>query len=120
MLICFLRNVLFCQHTFAPKYAMKRIKPSIIFICILLLFASALSAQEHVSNQWIDEGYALFNAKKYKEAVVEFTKAIYMDAENEDALLFRGVSYIGLGNYQQALKDINKVLELNPGKRNCI
>ena len=51
---------------------------------------------------------------KYDEAVVDYTEAIGLDAEN--ALLHnnRGYGYISLGEYQKAIDDFNEAVRLDP------
>ncbi|HKI82127.1 MAG TPA: tetratricopeptide repeat protein, partial [Pseudodesulfovibrio sp.] len=63
----------------------------------------------------LDKGYAALCQKDYKSAQDVFKEAVDKDPNNPD--LWRQLAYIelGLGNKDEALKDFEKVNELEPG-----
>ncbi len=63
----------------------------------------------------LDKGYAALCQKDYKSAQDVFKEAVDKDPNNPD--LWRQLAYIelGLGNNDEALKDFQKVNELEPG-----
>ena len=60
------------------------------------------------SSQW------LYSEGKYNKAIDFANEAIAIDQEDALAYYYRGVSCIGLKNYQQGLEDLNAVLQLYP------
>lgn len=50
----------------------------------------------------------------FNQAVIEFSKAMEIDPENESAYNNRGYAYIGLGRYNEAVKDLSRAIELEP------
>ncbi len=67
------------------------------------------SAKEHFLN-----GNNLFDESKFNEAIEEFTKAISIDKEYASAYFNRALNYILIKDYNNAKKDINAVMELEP------
>ena len=63
----------------------------------------------------LDKGYAALCQKDYKSAKDVFKEAVDKDPDNAD--LWRQLAYIelGLGNKDEALKDFEKVNEMEPG-----
>lgn len=51
---------------------------------------------------------------KYKQQLIETTKIIENQPDNEKAFNDRGLAHYNLGNYQQALEDFTKAIELKP------
>lgn len=49
----------------------------------------------------------------YDEAIKYFTYAVDLGSENQQLFLNRGLTYEILGEYQKALEDLNKTLEIN-------
>jgi tetratricopeptide (TPR) repeat protein len=49
-----------------------------------------------------------------KNTIQLFTKAIQEDPKNPQAYFHRGKAYWEVGNYELAVEDFTKVLELNP------
>ena len=53
-------------------------------------------------------------AKKYEEAIADFSNVISLKPESEDAYCNRGNAYYRLGKTDLALKDYDIALKLNP------
>ena len=51
---------------------------------------------------------------------MDYNKVLELIPTNEDAYNNRGFNYGDLGNYQQAINDYNKAIELNPNMRRHI
>jgi tetratricopeptide (TPR) repeat protein len=58
--------------------------------------------------------YILFLKEKYEEAIKFFNESIKKDPANIDAYYGRGLCFKSLGNTEQAKKDFEKALEINP------
>lgn len=56
----------------------------------------------------------LYSKGEYSKAIAQSNEAIAIDEEDVLAYYYRGVSYIGLNNYQQGIEDLNTVLQLYP------
>ncbi|MCK4261221.1 MAG: tetratricopeptide repeat protein [Halanaerobiales bacterium] len=72
--------------------------------------------KEHPKNSrgYFFKGKIYYERKKFKEALLSFTKAINLEPEFADAYNNRGVIYKNLRMYEIALEDYSKSIELNP------
>ena len=61
-----------------------------------------------------EEGYALFNKRKYEEAREFFTQAIDMNTNMARAYGMRAATYNRTGLYKKALADLNDAIEIQP------
>lgn len=61
-----------------------------------------------------DKGNDAFSAGNYTDAVNFYTKAIEIDSGNHVLYSNRSAAYAKAGKYDEALKDANKVLDINP------
>ena len=116
-------NLLFCYE---PEY-FDYLKPYIFAgrgeaNLILERFKFAISDYKTAIDLGIDDpsdnygklGYAKFVLNKYASAIKDFNKAINLGTNNESIYLFRGCSNYELKNFQSAIDDFEKVLEINP------
>ena len=63
---------------------------------------------------WYKEGYALAVARKYRDAISFYNKAIEADPLNALAFNARGWAYYKISDYKSALNDNNRAIELRP------
>lgn len=63
----------------------------------------------------LEEGFKLFQAKQYAQAVNTFSRVIEVDPSNPYAYLGRGGSYFGLNEYRKAKTDLDTSIRLNSG-----
>src|SRR5579859_1648765 len=70
---------------------------------------------QKTKEQWFNEGLALFEAGKFKEAIETYDHAIQIDSKYARAYGRRGDAYGGLKEYAKAIEDYNRVIELDPG-----
>lgn len=59
-------------------------------------------------------GWINFRVEKYEPAIEYFNKAIIADETYADAYYMRGLSYQGIGNNSEALKNYKACLQVNP------
>jgi len=85
---------------------MKRI--AVIFL--LLVFETNGSSQ----NLWYAQGEDAFNSGDNQGAIDFFTIGIAEYPGNAGLYIIRGLIYAKLGNYQQAIKDYDRAIELDP------
>ncbi len=64
-------------------------------------------------NLYIRQGYDLFRAGNYSEAIEVVNQAIKIQPDNSDAYFLRGASYHKLKQYQQAKVDFDKCINRN-------
>lgn len=55
-----------------------------------------------------------FKTKDYQEAITNYTKAIIIDSTHDDAFRDRGIAEVELSKFDEAKKDFNIALSLNP------
>ncbi len=63
----------------------------------------------------ISKGVELLNKAKFKDALVEFNRAIKADPANAEAYSNRGTVKRKLGMYKEALKDYDTAIRIDPG-----
>lgn len=78
----------------------------------MLLFSSSIIAQS--AKEFYTSGLIKYKGKKYKEAIVDFSKAIKKDSKFYDAYIMKGQSYEQLNENKKALKEYSKILKINP------
>jgi len=61
-----------------------------------------------------ERGQTLSEYEEYKLAIVEFSEAIRLDAENEVAFNNRGVAYNELSQYDKAIADCTEAIRIDP------
>ena len=66
------------------------------------------------ANAWKKEGNLALQEKKFQDAVNCYTEAIKLDASNHIFYSNRSAAYASLGQYEKALDDANKTVELKP------
>jgi serine/threonine protein kinase len=65
-------------------------------------------------EQWLEEGYALLNLKRYEEALVAYEQAIRLDPNYASAYHKKGEALYTLKRYEEALVAYEQALRLNP------
>jgi len=73
-----------------------------------------------IVTQAINSGEALHSQRKYREAILEFDRAIKLDARNVEAYRLRGRSKRENADLQGSLSDFNKALEIEPNSNRTI
>ncbi|MBW1997086.1 MAG: tetratricopeptide repeat protein [Deltaproteobacteria bacterium] len=61
---------------------------------------------------YVRRGYVLHRKSRYREALVEYGKAVKLDPKNHEAYFFRGLTLIELGEYEKASQDFKTVIQL--------
>ncbi len=59
-------------------------------------------------------GYTAVENGKYKDAIVNYTKAIQLDSSFSEAFRYRATAYCYLKNYTEALADFDRAIKLDP------
>ena len=67
-----------------------------------------------LSKDYYDVGAVSLRSQDYDSAIASFTKAVYYDAKNSEALLGLGNAYRGSGDSVNAMTIYNRVIELFP------
>jgi len=73
----------------------------------------ALEIEPKNSVYYYDRGRFEYWSERYKEAVIDLTKGIEL-RPTEKKYLFRGNSYMALGEFDFAMADFNSALEIDP------
>eukprot|EP00388_Colpodella_angusta_P031841 GDKK01024522.1.p1 GENE.GDKK01024522.1~~GDKK01024522.1.p1 ORF type:complete len:574 (-),score=226.68 GDKK01024522.1:453-2174(-) len=71
-------------------------------------------ASDPTGNLWKNEGNDHLNAGRVKSAIESYTKAIECDSKNHIFFSNRSAAYFKLLEYQNALKDADECIALNP------
>ena len=95
---------------------MENILKSSVIVLMIILAVIALtqpdSTTEKNISQKLNEGIALCNQGKYQEAINLYNE-ILKDNPKNFALTLRGVAYTGLQNYDAAITDFSKAIEIS-------
>jgi Flp pilus assembly protein TadD len=111
--------------------AVRQISPAVTVrhdntIAYMLPTGSALPAGGALSAQvpsrpdpllatvYFNAGFAHYEAKRYTEAIADFTRALEVKSDDEASLRYRSYSYCDLEDYDKALADFNEFIRLNP------
>jgi tetratricopeptide (TPR) repeat protein len=81
-----------------------------LFIGILLI--SSVFSQS--AKKFYKSGQDFFDAGNYKDAIAQYTSAINISPEYEEAYQMRGLSYQMLKEHQKAADDFNRAVIFNP------
>lgn len=69
---------------------------------------------QKTKEEWLEEGYMLFNARRYKDALVAFERSGKLDPAFADAYEARGTTLYYLGRTDEALSAYEEAIQLNP------
>lgn len=75
-----------------------------------------LSAITHNKTFHIQRGIKDYGRGRYREAIGDFTRALFLDPASATAFLERGKAYIELGKLEDGLSDFSRVIELSRSK----
>ena len=76
---------------------------------------SAEAAASNEAKKYNERGNASYNSKNYDQAIAEFTKAIELSPQFEEAYNNRGVAKFSKRDYSGAVADYTKAIESFPG-----
>jgi len=71
------------------------------------------AAAANDANNFYQRGLLLITQRDFSGAVVEFNQALARDPNHIDALYNRGLSFYNLGQFERAIPDFTRVIELN-------
>jgi len=89
-----------------------------LFTC-LILFSALLHAQLSVKEKrqmerLYNSGIEQLKAKQYVDAISAFNQCLVFDETNADAYLQRGRAKAAMGQYSEALTDLDRALQYAP------
>lgn len=73
-----------------------------------------LSAFEY--SQWVNSGRLYLDSLNYKEAILDFSTAIYLEPEEPAAYFFRSQAFEKEKEYLNAIEDLTKLIWLDPNE----
>jgi len=73
-----------------------------------------MATSQEISIQLIEEGIADYSEGNYSEAFQLFNEALSRDPEQGMAYFYRGLIFAIINNFQEALKDFNRAIEIKP------
>ena len=90
------------------------IKTGIALVTSKIVILNSDSAIAESAEFYNKLGNAKYDAEDYKGAIKEYTKAIKINPQYEDALNNRGNVKLDLNLYKAAIKDYTKAIKINP------
>ena len=87
-----------------------------IFVLILIVFTVLCMPAfgQTTAVDWNSKGIALYDQKKYDEAIQAFDKAIDIDPQFEEAWYYKGVALFDQGKYDDANQALDKANDIDP------
>jgi tetratricopeptide (TPR) repeat protein len=94
---------------------MKCLPQFVVLVSPLAILAWVSPAQaQHSSRDYYNQGLALANAGKQREAISAFSSAIQLDGRNTAAYTNRAMAWSVLSDYDKAMADCNEAIRLDP------
>ncbi len=81
-----------------------------VYILILLPIFIVGEVKAQSSKQYIKTGEDFAKANNYEDAIVQFTKAIELEPDNEKAYIKRAIAYSRLGEHEKSAMDYDRAL----------
>jgi outer membrane protein assembly factor BamD (BamD/ComL family) len=95
---------------------MKKIILLLAFFLCIVGYAQTLPNHKK-SQQFFEKGKDFYGAKKYKEAIEEFSKSANHSPQHNYSIvsyLYMGLSFYRQGQYENAVRNFDKVLSMQP------
>ncbi len=103
---------------------MKKYVHSVLIFVFIVFISANCQSQDKGKNEFADKtktveellksGDKKITARKYKEALEDFNKAIELDPYSADSYNYRGMVKYFLDDYKSALEDFDKAIALQP------
>lgn len=86
------------------------------FDCLAALPPDSTSTmiEKGTAQYFITEGRRLYAEEQYQYALVKFREALSKDVNNAVATYWIGECHLAMGNYEKAIENAEKALEINP------
>ncbi|MEZ5072742.1 MAG: tetratricopeptide repeat protein [Bacteroidales bacterium] len=82
-------------------------------LLLVMLMAVAVQIQAQSARQFFKAGEEFYKKANFPDAIEQFTKAIALDPDYEDAYVQRGLAYAKLQDNENAAKDFDRALVFN-------
>ncbi len=99
----------------------QHMKKYVLFTIIILTLAMLVATSGCTSNKpnltaedYNQQGLALANQGKYKEAIDEYTKAIKLNSQDAQFYVNRGTAYLNMKEFDLAIADFDQAIKLDP------
>jgi len=86
----------------------------LLAIFIDLGFSFLTSAYAQSATEYVHLGNVSGRQEKYKQAILDYSKAINLDPKLANAYYNRGYVYIEIRKYKLAIADLDKAIEIKP------
>jgi tetratricopeptide (TPR) repeat protein len=67
-----------------------------------------------LATVYFNAGFAYYEAKRYTEAVADFTRVLEVKSDDIAALRYRAYSYYDLKDYDRSIEDASRLIQLEP------
>ena len=81
------------------------------------IFLSFSLPKKFISDTYELRGIIKMNLNEYMGSIIDFNKAIYFSSKNASLYFYRYLSHAVLSQYDEAIADCKKLIELEPHKR---
>ena len=110
---------------------MKKILLALMCLCVAVTFTacsteSSVKTETKVSvstdnvQSLLDKGDKNIDAKKFDDAIKNYTDAIELDPNYSNAYNNRGALYFNTGEHEKGIADFKKAVELDPNNESAV
>ena len=89
-------------------------KKIILFLIICSFLSASYAVERKLASAYISEGIANYDQGNYLEAILSLRSAEQLSPNPATVYKYLGMSYSKLSLWQQAMKEFNKILFINP------
>jgi tetratricopeptide (TPR) repeat protein len=93
---------------------MKHFSHLILLLLIAVIWSVGCLVYAETPHQWLDKGTALYDLKKYDEALVAFDMGLKTDPNDTSLWFWKGLSLGNLDKYDEALEAYDQGLKTDP------
>jgi len=87
---------------------------AVFVLCALPFAALAEGTTPQTSGEHFAEANKFYRVNNWSKAIFHYGESIKMQADNAPAYLMRGTVYLQMKQYDQALTDLNKAIQIDP------
>ncbi len=83
-----------------------------MLFCLIVTGMTIFNGYCQSGKEFLDRGREKIKSNNFGDAITDFTRTIELDPQNADAWFLRGTLKNVLGDYSEALNDLNKSLDI--------
>jgi tetratricopeptide (TPR) repeat protein len=90
-------------------------RPLIALVALITFVVSVDTSSAQSADDWRKQGVDALQSDSPEKAVFAYTKVLELNSRDTDAYFGRAMAYVNLQKFPEAIADLSKVIELDPG-----